>query len=440
MSRPHVYGWARQRGFFGRGKAPVSHLLLDGGVLSVPLANTPEFTAAYAVGVIRQGAPRPCVVEVRSDVFRMFYDLDAVVKQGDTTQLAAGVIPDGIDAAIRAVCIATLACFDATESTIVTVCASNQGKAVERAAKHGIHLTFSNVFVKAATARLVRQHVLGALDGQPNPFLNEWSQIVDEAVFKGSGMRLPWSAKKGDPDRVYVPIAEYTFGGDSVSVTRLDPAAIAQSVTAARELLARVTLRSSVPPTAPKVHVVESADRDSSPSDAALTHASLREFANVLPAIEAAIPESYAGRVTAVMRGEHAVLFRHSSKWCANVGREHHSSNTYFMLTRKGLQQCCYSRKGEESDRKWGSCADFRGELLKVPQAIIDELLPELPSALPPPPPLPSQATKITFEALVARSRPKQPAKRRKTKKDPSTGDELNPFAMAKRCRCSTPQ
>ena len=445
-ARPaHVYSWARQRGFHGRrdtrkdgAPSEVSHLLLDGGVLSVPPANTAEFTAAYAVGVVRgaAGGPRPCVVEVKTDVFRMFYDLDAVVTAEDSAALSAGVVPPAIEEALVTICRATLSCFPTADKTTVTVCASNSGKNDGKAgsdeaghAKHGIHLTFSDVFVTSPTARAVRLHVLDALDHISNPFRNEWTKIVDEAVFKGSGMRLPWSAKRGDPDRVYVPIADILDPGVNPRVTPIDPAAVARSVTATRQLLAQVTLRSTALAT-PTASALEPASTSSSSSSPELAHASLREFEGSLPAIEAAIPPEYAGRVTAVMRGENAVLFRHSSRWCANVGREHHSSNCYFLLTRRGLQQCCYCRKDDEADRKWGSCADFRGEVVRVPKGLLEELFP--PPTAPDahaPPPLPSQCV-LTFEELVDRSRAR--AFGHPKRKAPDAPD-VNPFSLGPR-------
>lgn len=424
MHGPWIVEWARKRGFFGHRKdVQASHLLLDGGVLSVPPPAAEEFIAQYAKGVVRRRVERlPCVVERRTPVFRMFFDLDAHMDEALAAALLAGEWPPGVHTVLRTIIGAVLGTYE--RSSAVVVCIADSPKPKGDLVKLGIHLTFDDVFVNAATARAVRDLVLERLADVPNPFANEYDAIVDEAVFKGSGMRLPWSAKKGDA-RVYVPVAEFAAvdatagsGGQQPcgqlcgAFRTLDPDAIGASVAAAREILRRVSLRSFRAPTSSPIALPED------PQDtraASLTHASLREYADVLPAIEAAIPDQYSdGRITAVIVGEHSLIFRHSSKWCANVGRKHVTSNTYFLLTKLGLAQCCYSRKADGPDRAWCSCEDFKGEVLPLPQELIDRLL---PSPKPTLPAMPSRA-RLDIDTLVARSRPlPTPKKRRTTKK-----------------------
>jgi hypothetical protein len=372
----HVYAWAKSRGFFGRrGGEPASHLLLDGGVLCVPDPASFEFIHEYAKGVVR-GGPAPCVVEVRTPVFRMFYDLDAHAAPEMAEQLSRGDVPGAVAHFICALIGATIDRFDAPTVGTAVLCVADAPKALETGkAKIGLHVTFDGVFATPASARYVRERVLTALADVENPFMNAFHDIVDEAVYKGSGMRLPWSAKKQEP-RAYVPVGEWSRDGPTAPI---DHMAIEKSVAAVRGLLERVALRTSVAAT----RLCDTADGEApdgyAPADPRtnLSHASLRDFEDVVPAveaaIEAAIPEAYArggraGRVTGVVRGDHVVLFRHSSRYCANVDREHHTSNTYFMLTREGLRQCCYSRKD--------SCSHFRGNLLEVPAEAIERCLP----------------------------------------------------------------
>ncbi len=54
--------------------APPSHLLLNGGKLYVRPQDNAYFLAKYA-GFVTRGA-RPCVVELRTPVFRLMMDLD----------------------------------------------------------------------------------------------------------------------------------------------------------------------------------------------------------------------------------------------------------------------------------------------------------------------------------------------------------------------------
>lgn len=394
MKIPYVYEWAKTRGFFGR-KQRVSHLLLDGGVLSVPDECAQEFIGAYALGVVKPGRAKPCVVETKTPVFRMFYDLDA--------HCAAGTVPDAYDV-LKIVCDTTAACFDSRADAVV--CMTNEPKALDNGMiKFGIHITFDHIFADSATALAVRERVLEALVNTPSPFSNEWSQVVDAAVFKGSGMRLPWSVKKGEDDRWYVPVAEYVDG----AWVRIDKPET--SVSTARSLLSRSSLRYFGDPTPCALAVSsESGSLARGGSCGSLTHASLREHADSARIVEDAVSAKYRGNVTAVLVGTHAVIFRHDSRFCANVNREHTSSNTYFLLTPRGLQQCCYSRK-DGSPGLDCQCRDYKSETIDVPSALIHRYFPP-----PCPPPMPSVGSKTDLSALMSKTRPKtREAKKRAT-------------------------
>ena len=86
----HVYAWAKRRGYFGRSKdRAISHLLLDKGVLCVPIEYEHDFLHEYSIGVVSSGRP-PCIVEYKSQVFKMFYDLDIVTTPEMASDLSAG--------------------------------------------------------------------------------------------------------------------------------------------------------------------------------------------------------------------------------------------------------------------------------------------------------------------------------------------------------------
>ncbi len=405
MSCPYVYEWSKTRGFFGkRRECATSHLLLDGGTLSVPDESASEFIGAYALGVVKTGRQRPCVVETKTPVFRMFYDLDAHV-DGDT-------MPDRAFEILAIICETTAACFDQPPDAVV--CVSNLPKRLDSGSKLGIHVTFDNVFVDSATALAVREHVLRRLSDEASPFSNDWNQVVDAAVFKGSGMRLPWSAKKNEDDRWYVPVAEYAGGGWN----RFEN--VESSVSAVRAILMRSSLRYFGRPTASSVsNAVHVDERSEGGGVSNLTHVSLKSHGNAAKIVETLVSSTHPGNVTAVLVGEHAVIFRHESKFCANVGREHRSSNAYFLLTARGLQQCCYSRKSVPELAC--QCTDFRGDYINVPKELMHRFFPP-----PPPPPMPSSRS-TDFDALLTKTRPKtREAKKRVPRaRKPSTMDVL---------------
>ena len=109
-------------------------------------------------------------------------------------------------------------------------------------------------------------------------------------------------------------------------------------------------------------------------------------------------------------------MFRHSSRYCENVGRNHKSSNTYFLVSKAGMRQCCYSRKEEDVGQKYCRCSDFRGEYIKLPASLTEELFPDEDDKKNlPPPPMPSSSIEhfLSLDSMIARAQKKPVAKKK---------------------------
>jgi len=413
----HIYKWARARKYFGRTNNPVSHLLLDKGVLSVPENSQDDFNHEYSKGILQRGRPS-CVVEYKPRIFRMFYDLDIIVKNSDiATCMSTGELPDDVKHIIHTICLATVFLFDVIKSAAV-ICISNIPKKTKDGVKLGIHITFDNIFATSSTALHVRGKILELLAMEENPFVNSWDHIVDSAVFKGSGMRPIWAAKQDDLKRVYVPRIEYIFDSNESDIIEhmINPDEIIKSLSLIKEMVVRTCLRTKGTPTKLRDSTIDI--NDASPVESThFSHVSLREYADVIKEITKLIPDKYVGNITGVVRTEHAYMFRHSSKFCQNVGREHKSSNTYFLISRAGMRQCCYSRKDDDEHR----CSEYRGEHINVSAKIIDELFPEEIKKSLPPPLMPSESIKeyMSIESIEMRAKNKPAPKKKSTKKEP---------------------
>jgi hypothetical protein len=425
MAEPYVISWCKQRKFFGR-TGDLSHVLLDKGVLCVPDESHEEFLSAYARGVV-QGGKHSCIVEYKPKIFRMFYDLDIVANNAIAKNMTDGSYPDDVLHVLYTIIGTTADSFD-VDTTTVTSCISNIVKKTEGGVKVGIHLTFDSIFVTSAIALHVRAKVLKRLEAIDNPFANTWNEIVDAAVHKGSGMRLPWAAKPGEPNRVYVPRSKFFLrrGHDIVEERIPD---VTTSFAETRSILASVSLRSKGNLTK-LVDEIDMCDFESPSYIGSMKHSSVLEYASVIEQLEELIPQEYVGRITGVVKTEHAFMFRHSSKYCANVGRHHNSSNTYFLVSRSGMSQRCYSRK-IEFDEKVGSCSAFKGNIIDVPSKILFELFP--PEISEPPSitafAMPTNSTEFTMDKICDSTKKKQP-KRAKTTRRPSTKKCKNPFAL----------
>jgi hypothetical protein len=425
MSEAYIISWCKKRGYYGR-TGELSHVLLDKGVLCVPESSQEEFLSEYARGVVK-GGKFSCVVEYKPKVFRMFYDLDIVATKTLAETMTSGTFPEEIDEILKEICGTTADLFDISKTEVI-LCISNACKKVADGVKVGIHLTFNNIFVTSTIALHVRGKVLEKLAERDNPFINKWEDIVDAAVHKGSGMRLPWASKPTEPNRVYVPRVSFTFErGEDVKEEQISE--IQNSFASTRSLLLNVSLRTRGTLT----KLVDIIDDDSfeSPSMAgSIQHSSLAEYSEVIKEVEKVIPKEYEGHVTGVLKTEFVYMFRHSSKYCANVKRQHHSSNTYFLLTKSGLRQCCYSRK-VEFEEKSCPCAKFRGEFLDLPKKVMTELFPESPPHTPKivANPMPANQTTFSMDNMVEHvAKVLKPAAKKKSK--PKTAKKKSVFSM----------
>ena len=415
-SEVYVYDWCRRRKYFGRSSGgEVSHLLLDKGVLCIPESSTDDFIHEYSRGVLMGGRPS-CIVEYKPRVFRMFYDLDIVTKDIQMAKMmSAGDFQENVKNIMHIICIATVFLFDVTRSS-ATICVSNLPKKKGDEIKVGVHITFDNIFVTSPTALHVRDKVLELLNVEENPFANSWEQIVDAAVFKGSGMRLPWAAKHDDLKRVYIPRMEYLLDSQESGIieTVLCPDDIIKSLTLVKEVISKTCLRAKGVLT--KLRNPDIDIECSSPTHSGnFSHASLKEYSSVIEEIERLIPTQYEGKVTGVIKADNVYMFRHSSRYCENVGRNHKSSNTYFLVSKAGMRQCCYSRKDEDVGQKYCRCSDFRGEYIKMPSSMIEELFPEEDKKSLPPPPMPSSSMEhfLSIDSIIERARKKPMAKKK---------------------------
>ena len=413
----HIYDWTRRRKYFGRsGGGEVSHLLLDKGVLCVPESSNDDFIHEYSRGVLMGGRPS-CIVEYKPRVFRMFYDLDIVTKDIHMAKLmSAGDFQENVKNIMHIICIATVFLFDVARSS-ATICISNVPKKKGDEIKVGIHITFDNIFVTSPTALHIREKLLELLNVEENPFANSWEQIVDSAVFKGSGMRLPWAAKHDDLKRVYVPRVEYLLDSEESGIieTKLFPDEIIKSLSSVKDVISKTCLRARGSLT--KLRNPDIDIECSSPTNSGnFSHASLREYSSAIGEIERLIPPQYEGKVTGVIKADHVYMFRHSSRYCENVARNHKTSNTYFLVSKAGMRQCCYSRKEEDVGQKYCRCSDFRGEYIKLPPSLTEELFPDEDEKKNlPPPPTPSSSMEhfLSLDSIIARAQKKPVAKKK---------------------------
>ena len=421
----HVYDWLRSRGYWmapGYSEAETrraTHLLLDGGKVCVPDESHAAFLNAYAASVTRHPDRRPCMVELRTPVFRFFVDLD--------TRFADQ--PVSLEHPLRAMARVVAEALSPSEPpqqpqpqpapapapAPALVCHANVPKQERDGIKRGFHAVWPDVYVTPATAMELRRRMLEELDAhhpaEACGLANAWDDVVDSTVYLSNGLRMPWSAKGRDDKRFYE--IKWTLTPDA-----LTPVGPVAGVAALRDHLHRLSIRA--PGRGPSLTLVDdqpaAARGGGGGSNPDFSHKSLAGFADVLPTLAAALPAEFQGqKFTSLLATDHCFMLRSTARHCFNVGREHRSSNVYFLLTRKGVSQRCYCRKDTQDGRKWGACKDFSSQVWDVPQDVIvaffgvEDDPPTVPSAAPTSTGvMPSRMAKsyLNFESLMARSRP----------------------------------
>ena len=374
-----LYVWLRQNKYAGAGKdGSYTNLALDGGKFSVPEGEYGAFLNKY-VSVLQKGHTQ-FMVERRTPVFKLFVDLDIKAEQ-----VVAGE-------AIRA-----LSCFILQQSRAMfqaeelVVCTAEPRRLEAGGWKTGVHLYWPEVLVNDATALVLRDLLvarcesrfgLGGGEKAVLPRLLEgWEKVVDQTVYKGSGLRMLYSAKGPAQRACYEPALVVREGGvEEVTEPRLDLRAwvVKTSIRCAAARAATAIL-----PSCPQLQQLQ-APADSPPRGALLTH-SVEEHAEGLHALHEQLaarhPEYSDARFTGLSKGDNCWFLRTTSRHCQNLEldaqgglQQHSSNNIYFLVSATAVYQKCFCRCDTEAHRRNGRCQDYRSEPMEVPQALLESL------------------------------------------------------------------
>jgi hypothetical protein len=385
-------GWMMSKGDTGR---RATHLFLDGGRAAVPDDSAGLFLNMYATALVRK--EQLAVVEVRTHVFKLFLDFDARILSNTSYDF---------ELFFRIAYELSCNFYVLNESSPkLVVCASTMPKCEGPLTKMGFHLVWTNVFTTSNVALEFREALLEKLESIP-PLANPWADAIDACVFKANGFRMPWSVKSKDDQRTYVPVAMYTVSGRD-AVDDISPSVRRAWI---HELSIRVPR--GIPSPAPSVVDASALNISSSVDGPHGISKNIEAYAHVLPAVASALPALY-GTVsfTGLFKCDHVAMLRTTNRYCANVGREHTSSQIYFSITRHGIAQRCYCRKDPDFERM--SCEKYIGPVHELPKHVIDAFLGDK-TILPPPLPTSTVGTGVSLDELLKRSRPSIKLKRRR--------------------------
>jgi hypothetical protein len=369
--------WCVQTGFLKKVSNP-SHVLLDGGCLSVPSDRLNEFHERYVEAVKR--GERLYVVEQKTETYNFFVDIDYKDKEA----LDLGEIKD-----ICKVICDKVKRHGGKDCLISVSPSKKSGDLI----KTGVHLNWAGFVVDQTSALALRDHILIALSKAKGRG-TDWNEIIDTSVYgnanrktKGSGFRMPWSYKKAKHDAcngqgcsgceggkidqlAYLPVFVYRYGPLSTIMN------IAQNP--CMETLRMAVVRTDEPQT---THVVPPS---TVVKEGTFTATQMKDEVHddrVKGQIEEFIRTNMEGQgnayVPKLFKKKDTYLVSTTSKYCENLKREHGSNHVWFIISGQTILQKCFCLCPTLRGRRDGFCKDFCGRRHQLPPSIISGLYPK---------------------------------------------------------------
>jgi hypothetical protein len=293
----------------------VTHLLFDGGTLTVKPEESDTFIETY-VRRLQEGKQLH-IIEKRTPLFKFYLDID-YLNNGDMVPMFIDIFKLVVKIVNKGECLIA----KASERFI-------EGKGT----KYGYHLIWPRYIVNKQTAEACRQRIL-------NEFGNEWLSIFDSF---SSGLRMLWSHKNESGSTVYEPYGVLTVDGVFTEFEDKTPSVYFL-----------------------KLFSIQSLEEDTSESDKSITldQNTLEMF------IERHFKGHTRLKITKMekCKSDNGDLWvACSSKYCENIKREHKSNHVYFIISKSDLSihQRCLDNE----------CKGFKSKKRKLPIGTIKDLL-----------------------------------------------------------------
>ena len=370
--------WCAQQNFNKATKSNVSHVLMDGGTLTVPFDRLNEFHEKY-IEAVRSGE-KLFVVEQKSPNYNFFVDIDYKDDRSLTIEEIQDICKVICDKVKR----------HGGKECLISVSPPNK---VGDLTKTGIHLNWSGFVVDQASALALREHILVALSRAKGRV--DWNEIIDSSVYgdlhrktKGSGLRMPWSYKtakhpacRGEgcqecngTGRViqlaYLPLFMYKHGPLSALV-KVDQQ---PDVDMLKMCSVRTNETQHITVEPPSTAIKEGSFSTAQTKDE-IQNDELRGL------IEEFVQKHMEGQggatITKLFKHKETYLVSTNSKYCENLKRPHSSNHIWFHISGTVIAQKCFCRCETIRGRRDGFCKDFYGRKHILPPQVVEKLYPK---------------------------------------------------------------
>lgn len=357
----------------------LSHVLMDGGKLSVPFDRLNEFYDKYIESV--KSGEKIYVVEQKSETYNFFVDID----YKDVDPLGIDEIHD----ISKNIC-ETVKIHGGKECLVSLSPPKKSGNLI----KTGVHLNWPGFVVGQGSAIALREHILVSLSKFKGD--TDWNEIIDASVYgslirkaKGSGFRMPWSYKRakheacngkgctrcehGKVDQLaYLPIFIYTR----------EPLCTLMRIS--QEPTVKILKMSAVRTDQPTTVSIEPPSVTIKVKEGSFSEDETKDEIHdeeVKNRIETFVRKHLEGQgdayINKIFKIRDTFLVGTTSKYCENLKRSHGSNHVWFIISGKMILQKCFCRCETIRERRDGFCKDFCGRRHQLTSDIVEKLYPK---------------------------------------------------------------
>lgn len=355
----------------------ISHVLMDGGILSVPFDRLNEFYE-ICIQCIKDGE-QIFVVEQKTENYNFFLDIDYKDDQElDLDEIVT--ICQTIFSKVKKFC-------GEEQAVILSVA---QPKPKDGKIKTGVHLNFPGIVVNQHGAVQLMYHIIHTLNNV-YPSI-DWNRFIDPSVYgdlnkqtKGSGFRMLWSHKmsKNNSSKscekiiegAYLPI--YVLKKTNVTPVKQIPSL---------NMFWLTTLRTE------QVEVIEipeaiHIEKKIFKKEGSFTKTQIKneiKDSELCAYVETFVRKHLSGqgnaRITKIFNNNKNFYIQTNSKYCENLRRNHGSNHVWFLIDGKDKTICqkCFCRCETTEGRHYGFCREFVGRKHMLTSKICEIIFPSI--------------------------------------------------------------
>lgn len=387
-----------------------SHLLLNSGKLYVNNENIDIFYEKYTTSILN--GDYHYIVECRKDIFRLFFDLDFLIRETDEKtnvekneeifnefiKIINDTIYDFYDAYY--LCIVTTA--DIKKVKKIYKNDDNPENAVSKIfLKKGFHLHFPGISTNKTIALEIRKACIRNIKKSnkfDDIFENTVEDIIDESVFKNSGLRLTGSRKGSyisqtkefvDEGRPYnlllvfknneIDIDEYNELSKNMLLL-INKTSILSREQYVLNIKNNPNLECQNCENENENEYSNSLENINNSYDNPGTWKRLQiddiRYTEIIEYFKIHMPRYSSKDIKRIFYSdnESVYILCSQSKYCTNIGKNHNSEHIYFKLTKEGISQRCFCRCDTLSGRKYGYCKDYGSNAVPCSNKLIKYL------------------------------------------------------------------